>query len=500
MTATAEGASIVKEIRTAARHLVVYGAGNMAARALGFLMIPFYTHFLSPKDYGILEILDQSMALFALVLSLGLTPALLRSYAAAPKPEDKRRVISTACVFAMTTGLITFAVGLACLRPITALLFGSRVPPVYVLLSFGSLLLSYMATPARTYLRALEKSGMFAFMEGSGTLLLLVLNVVFIAGMKMGPAGMLWSSVIGNGLQFLLLGVWAFYRAGARFVWGHLQRMLRFGIPLVFANIGLFVLNFSDRFFLQHFQSLEVVGVYALGYKFGYMMNVVAVQPFFTMWQSQMYKIHATPGHERAFKDIFALFSLGLVCAGLALSLFSPEVIHVMVESKFAAGQDVIPVVVLSYVFYGVSFYAQMGMFLTEKTRAVGVIGALTAGLNLALNYFLIRSYGMMGAAFATLFSFMFLAAASYWSSQRLLRLPLGIGRMAFSMAVAIAIYLVSRWLTPQPMAIALLGKTSLLVAFPAAIWKTGLLEPGAASILASAKDRAGRRLSGLWV
>jgi hypothetical protein len=60
--AAAERGPILQEIRTAARHLVVYGAGNMAARALGFLMIPFYTHYLSPKDYGILEILDQSMA------------------------------------------------------------------------------------------------------------------------------------------------------------------------------------------------------------------------------------------------------------------------------------------------------------------------------------------------------------------------------------------------------------------------------------------------------
>jgi O-antigen/teichoic acid export membrane protein len=488
--AAAERGPILQEIRTAARHLVVYGAGNMAARALGFLMIPFYTHYLSPKDYGILEILDQSMAFFALLLNLGLTPALLRSHAAALTPEDKRKVISTANVFSLTTGLVTLALGFVFVRPLTALLFGAKVPTTYVLLALGSLVLSYMATPGRTYLRALEKSGVFAFMEGSGTLVLLSLNVWFIGGMRMGPVGMLWSSVIGNGLQFLMLAGWAFWRSGAGFMGESLRRMLRFGAPLVFANLGLFVLNFSDRFFLQHFASLDVVGLYALAYKFGYMMNVVAVQPFFTMWQSQMYKIYQTAGHERAFKEIFSLYSLGLLCVGLGLSAFSPEVIRLMVEPKFAAGQDVIPIVVLSYFFYGISFYAQLGMFLTDKTRPIGVIGAVTAALNLILNYFLIRSFGMMGAAYATLFSFMFLACANYWKSQQVLRMPLGFGRMLVAVATAMVCYLASRWLTPQPLAIAVMGKTAILIAFPAVMWKSGILDPGAAAILAAAGSR----------
>jgi O-antigen/teichoic acid export membrane protein len=287
-----ERETIRKEIQTALRHMAIYGVGGILIKALGFLMLPFYTHYLSPKDYGILEILDLSMTVFALVLNMGITPAFLRCYAAAESPEDKRRVVSTGCGFGVVTGLLTFLAGMGFVGPATTLLFGPSVPLTYVLLSFSSLVLSYMTDLPRTYLRALEASGIFTVVDTTAVFLLLILNVVFIAVLKIGLAGVLWSSLIVGALQFVGLSVWAFRRAGVRFELSHLRRMLGYGMPLIFANVGLFVLNFSDRFFLQHLRSIETVGIYAVGYKFGYMMNYLVVQPFFVMWQSRMYSIY----------------------------------------------------------------------------------------------------------------------------------------------------------------------------------------------------------------
>ena len=504
MTAAApERENVLKEIRTAVRHMAVYGLGNILVRVLGFLMIPFYTHYFTPEDVGILEILDLSMSLFALILNMGMTPALLRAYAAAESAEDKRKVISTACLFAAGTGLLTFLLGLACLHPATGLLFGSKVPAWYVLLSFSSLVLSYMANPARTYLRALDKAATFSILDTAGTLVLLVLNIVFIAWFKMGIVGVLLSSVLVGGIQFALLSGWAFYRAGFHFVRHQMRRMLRFGAPLVFANLGLFVLNFSDRFFLQHLRSLEAVGIYALGYKFGYMMNAMVVQPFFVMWQSRMYNVYAQPDHIKIYQQIFAFYSLGLIYAGLAMSLFSPETVRIMVEPRFAASQDVIPVVVLSYIFYGLSYYAQLGMFLTERTKVIGIIGAASAVLNVVLNYFLIGYFGMMGAAFATLLSFGFLCGVSYWRSQVILRIPLGLERMAAALVIAVALYFGCRRFTQPSTVIAVFAKLAILAAYPVVLWKSRILHPSAAATLSLAIGRVtavGRRLLGLRV
>ena len=490
METAVEQNTILGEMRTAVRHMAVYGVGNILVKAVGFVMLPFYTHYFSPKDYGILEILDLSMSLFALVLNMGLTPAFLRVYAAAESPEAQRHVVSTGCIFGIATGAATFLAGVGFVGPATRLLFGPGVPSTYILLSFSALTLNYMANLPRTYLRALEASGTYTVVDTCGVFTLLALNVWFIAVLKVGLAGVLWSSVIVAGLQFSGLSVWALRRAGFWFRVGQLRYMLNFGVPLILSNLGLFVLNFSDRYFLQHLRSLDVVGVYAVGYKFGFMMNYLFVQPFFVMWQTRMYAIHANPEHRNVFRQFFAVFSLGLFFAGLAMSLFCSDVMRVMVEPRFAAGQDVVPVVVLAYVFYGLGYYAQLGMLLTDRTKLIGVLGAATAALNLVLNYVLISRYGMMGAAWATLISFAANAAACYWGSQRVFPLPLGLGRMWCGLLLAAALYLPFRLWTPLGWGGTIALKLIALAAFPVLVWKTGILP---ASVSRTAVEAASR-------
>lgn len=487
-----ERETLSREIRTAVRHTAVYGLGNVAVKALGFLMLPFYTHYLNPADYGVLEILDLSMSLFGMVLNMGLTPAFLRCYVAAESSEEKRTVVSTACLFGIAAGTAVFLLAVGLVRPVSGLIFGAKIPSTYLLLSFIALLLSFMANLPRTYLRALEASGAYAIVETTTVLLLLVFNVVFIAVLRIGLVGILLSSAIVGVLQFVLLTAWVFRKVRVRFRWKWLEYMLSFGAPLMFSNSGLFVLNFSDRFFLKHFQSLEAVGLYAVGYKFGFMMNYLIVQPFFVMWQSRMYAIHALPQHRNIFKQMFVFYAVLLTYAGLTMSVLSPEIVQLMVGKQFAASQNVIPLVVLSYVFYGLSYYSQLGMLLTDKTKWVAFIGAGAAGLNLALNYFLIQSYGMMGAACATALSFAVIAIASYLCSQRALPLSLGVGRVALIMLLAILLFVISR----NVAGIAL--KLMVLTAFPVVLWKARLLSSSETETIVLARDRLLGRISRL--
>src|ERR1035438_4662389 len=151
MTAIQERQTIQREIGTAVRHSLVYGLGSVAVKGLGFLMVPFYTHYLKPADYGILEILDLSISLLGMVLNMGITAALLRSYAAAASPEQKRKVVSTAFLFVAATGVITFLLSVGLVRPVSHMLLGPGVSAKYLLISLSSFVLAYIANLPRTY-------------------------------------------------------------------------------------------------------------------------------------------------------------------------------------------------------------------------------------------------------------------------------------------------------------------------------------------------------------
>jgi O-antigen/teichoic acid export membrane protein len=491
ITTVREQELVAKEIKTAVRHSTVYGLGGVLVKVAAFFMLPFYTHYLNPADYGILEILDLSMSLFGMLLNMGMTAAMLRCYAGANSAEGKQEAASTAFLFAAATGFIVFLVMLAPMRPISNLIFGPAVPSSYLLLSFASFILNYVANLPFTYLRALEASGTFVAVETGSICLMLSLNIYFIAVLKMGLVGILVSSLIVAGLRVVLLSAWMLRQVKVRFSAPLLRQMVRFGLPLIFSNMALFAMNFSDRFFLQHLRSLEIVGIYAVGYKFGFLMNYLLVQPFYAMWQSRMYIVHARPDHPKIFSQLFVLYSLLLTYAGLALSMLSSEIVKIMVGPKFAASGEVVPIVVLAYVFYGVGYYVQLGIFLTNNTKLLGIISSIAAVLNLVLNYFLILHYGMMGAAWATLVSFAAIAVGSYVFSHRVFPLSLGVGRVSVALAIAICFYLLSRWLTPSALWAVVSMKVLLLGAFPVLLWKFQIVSGAQVEALDSMGSKA---------
>jgi O-antigen/teichoic acid export membrane protein len=366
------------------------------------------------------------------------------------------------------------------------MLFGPAVPSKYLLLSFSSFVLSYVAGPFRIYLRAREASGRLVMLDTVSTLLVFVLNIFFVAGLKIGLLGILMSPVIVNAVWVVVAGG-SLLGIGLHFSRNLLRQMVRFGLPLILSNLAAFVLNFADRFFLQHFQSLEVVGLYAVGYKFGFMINVLLVQPFFVMWQSRMYAIYANDQHVSIFGEIFVLYSLLLTFAALAMALFSQEIINLMAGPKFAAAGVVIPVISLAYVVCGVGSYLQTGLYLVNRTKLIGVISAIAAVISLALYYVLISGYGLLGAAWATVLSFGVVAVGNYCCSLRVCPLGLDLHRVVAGTAIAILLYLPFQWWTPAALTLAIPAKLIALATFPVIIWKVRILSAAeTAAILAT--------------
>ena len=474
VNAIPEEDSIAGEIATALKHSFIYGMGGFLLKGIGFFLLPLYTHYLSPRDYGVFEILELSVSLLGMFLNMGITAALLRYYGAAETEAEKRKVVGSIFLFTVLTSAVVLLAGSLSVRQVTAILFGPGVPATYLFLSFSAFLIAYIANVPYTSLRAKEASGTVVAIDTVTTIGLFALNIYFIAVMKLALLGMLLSRLITNVISTAVLVKWTSRELFCGMDWKLLRRVIGFGAPLVFSNLTMFTLNFSDRFFLQRFQSIEIVGIYAVGYKFGFMLNFLLIQPFNMMWQARMYIVHGRPDHQKVFSRIFVLYSALLIFAALGMAVFGPELMRRMVDSRYSAGGAVIAVVSLSYVFLGTGFYLQLGMFLTSRTGLIGIVSTAAAALNLGANYFLIMHFGMLGAAWATVIGFLAIAAGSYYCSERVCPLALPVGRVARALAVAIAIYLLSRVLPGSSLAIVLLLKSVLIAAFPALLWISG--------------------------
>ena len=90
--------SVVSESKIIAKHGAVYGIANLLDRIISFIMIPVYTRFLTPSDYGILELLYITSSVLSIFIGVGIESAVGRFYFDYKEQKDRNMVISTAYI------------------------------------------------------------------------------------------------------------------------------------------------------------------------------------------------------------------------------------------------------------------------------------------------------------------------------------------------------------------------------------------------------------------
>ena len=465
------------ELRSLVKHGTIYSAGGVLGKTVGFFMIPFYTHFLSPADYGTLELLDLSLMLFGLVVTMWMNASLIRYYHDKNDQKEKNEVISTVLLTASFVGFITAAAGIVFGRQLSQLILKSPSFYNYFWLLSVTFFFSSINNVSFSYLRARERSTRVASLEFFSITLTLVLNILFIAYLKLGVIGILYSSLISVGLSGTALAVFTFREVKLHFNWVKLKALASFGWPLVLSSMSAFALNFSDRFFLQHFATVSAVGIYALGYKFAFMLSFLIVQPFDNIWSARMYKIAAQENAGFLFSKIFRYYCLTLIAAALGISLVIKEVVSVVSPPVFHGAYKIVPVVLLAYIFQGTYRFVVSGMYISKKTMYVGMISCVSLLANLLLNYILIPRYKEMGAASATLLSFFLMAGLAYAAAQKVRPIPYHISNLFIPVAIAALIYWSSTRISISSLAVSAVTKASLFLFFPIILYLVGYMD-----------------------
>jgi len=160
-----------------------------------------------------------------------------------------------------------------------------------------------------------------------------------------------------------------------------------------------------------------------------------------------MYRIAKRTDAQRVFQLIFRWFSSLLLFAAFVLSIFSVILLDLFFPDSYRSIAMVIPVIALSIAFNGVATVVSVGISLQRKTWLATVALTASAIINTLLNLILIPHYGAMGAALATLFAYIALAAITYMLNQRIYPVPFEIGRFLIALLPGIALYIGSAFL-----------------------------------------------------
>jgi O-antigen/teichoic acid export membrane protein len=284
--------------------------------------------------------------------------------------------------------------------------------------------------------------------------------------LNMGIKGSLQASTITAG-TFAFIGLsLCKSMLGFSFSWQVIKSMLKFGLPLVPSLMSSYVLSQADRWFLQSYSTMDVLGIYSLGYRVGSMINLFVVQPFQLIWLPMIFETEKKPGAKHFFEQMLTYMLLFSFWVGLGISLFSKELLTVMATPAYQGAYATIPWIVLAYVIYGGYMVVNIGIYIKNKTAyAMWLVGAAALS-NILFNFMLIPSLGGLGAAQATLLSYIILFIIALFVNRRIFPLDYEWIRIAKVALVALSLFACGFLLIPSSIYVTILWKSVIMLAY----------------------------------
>ena len=472
------------------KHTLVYGVGILLGKAVSFVMLPLYTRYLTPADYGVMQLVDMTLEIVSIFAGTRIAGGVFKYYQQAETEARKRAVLSTAATLLMAL-LGAFGIATALAAPaVSRLVFGSPAQATLIALAAASMAVSSVTMVPFALMRLQERSVRYTWITTAKLVLQLTLNVVFLAVLRMGVKGIFISTLISNVALGLWLGVPFVVRVGVRFSRHSAYELLRYGLPLVATHSAAFITTFGDRYFLRVSGNLTAVGLYSLAYQFGFILLTLGNIPFAMMWEPMQFEVAARPDRDALYARAFLYFNLLLMTVALGIGLFVFDFIRVMADPSYRGATGMVPIILLAYILQSWSTFVETGALVRARTELITLATWLSAVAALLGYALLIPRWLGYGAAIATVLAFVVRLLVSQYFLQRLLPLRLQWGRVWRLTGVTAAVYLATLLVPLLPLAGSLAVRCALFGCYGLIVWFGIIPEDERESILARVPAR----------
>ncbi len=407
-------------------HSLIYGVSNILSRTVTFFLLPLYLSYLNAEDYGILEMSSTLFSLLLVILLLNMDSGLFKIFYDKLDYCNNQDKINTVFSFYLIYASFVSIILIICIPFISQIIYGSN----YSYLTFLVIISSFLQCIIQLYLNIYRMNNqpfLYCTFNILLTLIIAILNIIFVVYFKKSYIGIREASVYG--LAFVSLVLFFLNRFKFSINLRILKKIFHLCIPLAGSGIVNWIFNLTDRYMIRtlyHSSSaLKEVGIYGLSAKYASIIQFIIVFPFMLAWSNLMFSYQ----HEKNAKEIFAKVFDVLIFISMIfyilISVFSKQVMNVLTDNiEFSSAYTVIPLLTLSYITYSYYMLFTVGVTLVEKTKYMLYSDGIGTFFNIGINFILIPKYGFIGASVSSLISIIVRAACLFYFSQKHYRIP----------------------------------------------------------------------------
>lgn len=420
------------------RASTVYGLANLGIRALNFLLLPVYTRFLSPADYGVIALAETLAAFFAGIISMGFDASIQRLYF--------RYVDDATALGSYIGSALKFALALQSIFIVLVLAVGPWLQRLIVPSSSVAYRFFAVATITATamlffnYRLVLYQAehrpwayAVLAFLSSALTASLCVWLVVFA---RRGVMGMLGGKLIAAVACLAVALALAGPSFRTSFHWTYVRESVSVGLPLVPHLLMALGLVTADRFILAHYRDLREVGLYTVAYTLGMIMSLITMS-LNQAWAPVYYEVaNRGEGGTPILSKMCSGLMIGLAAIACFGALIAEPFVARFLDHRYMAAGRLVPWIIGAYLAH--SLFSMFGLACMQARRTKLIMASSFVGLtvNTILNFALIPHWGMYGAAYATVVGYIAEAIVMYVLAQQSYRLRYDLPRTFVALAV----------------------------------------------------------------
>ena len=410
-----------------ARDAGVVGAALVVTSLLGFVRLPVLTKGLGADSFGTWATILAAVSLLTPLAILGLRDATVR-FLAAEKDRDKIRDDFLSVVFVvLAAGSILSLIVVLSSGPLASLSDDLDNSFLFRLGSF-MIITEALSLVTLAYFRTFRQMKWFSFLRVGKATCDLGLLVCFVSLLGWAIEGVIAASLVSGSLSIVISLFIALRQVGIALPsFSRMGSYFKYGLPLVPGAAAMWIIHISDRYMILHFMESSDVGVYHAAYGLAGLLSMLLVPVGTVLFPtaSKCYDEGDTDKTKKYFKYSFKYLMMLSIPAAFGVSVLAIPLLRNLTTEEFVSGSSVVPLVAAGLVVYNVYQICVYIIGLAKKTYLVLRLLSISAGLNIVLNFLLIPHMGILGAAVATLVSFIVMAILTAVVGFRYLRFDL---------------------------------------------------------------------------
>ncbi len=411
-----------KRIRGLLSDAVVYGGAGIVGQLAGLFLLPLYTQFLDPRDFGIVAMLIIFSTIYVPLANLGMTNAIFRRFNVSKKDEDRAVVLFSGAVTVLVATLLLGTLCLLLAPQLSWVLLGNDGEVLIVRLAVVTAMLESLIAVPTVILRADRRVKTISVTSIAQLLLTIGVTIALVVFAKLGVLGVMVGTLSGAFFGLIVLGVYArhsFRPAFSKDIWWW---MFKYGMPFVPHQVLMVGLVMVGQYMVRQMDGLDAAGMFNIALKFALPVAFV-VNAIQKAWVPFKFQVHAEEKDaKQLFRTTITYYFVTITYLWIGVSYWGPEVLRWMTSPQYHAAANFVAAAALVSATRGFRFMMTTGMEFKDSMVAVPIISFVGLVVVVIASYLLIPSLGPNGAALGTALAWLVVAGLGFYVAQKTFR------------------------------------------------------------------------------